>query len=454
MGQKKQNSANNGTARSALLASIEKGTKLKPTKNIKDSSAPVIGNSSGSSGPLSSGGNISHEQNAKGFNAIDENSDFDSQIKHAVNQRLRKMSTDPVNSIKGSKIKEDVKSTRKESIIPEQVIKQEKFKCKELSSIPSQISMQNATDNVTSSNQQLRNKPLKLIESNVINTNVEKKEDSLRKGSSQDKACTSADNTSIHTNKLTADNDSTTRKISVDILNSIKSGPNLQSKDSSNRNFGERMVALQKAGKLISREEKEKMDQSNKELKPVSTEKDSSPKMSWKSEYSVSNEASKTAGSMFGLNPSLRKTTINQHHGTDYSLAGGIRNPSNNEPHHSSSSHIRPSQPTPSIGIGRSTDHSKSSGAPVQAEPGNKSFIPSGTTSKTVRKFQDTPKSVNSIRNTQSPSNKKVSKDDVQICSCVESATIGGTNKCSHSGPNAIHLNMDKVMQFLAESEK
>ena len=314
--------------------------------------------------------------------------------------------------------------------------------------------MQNATDNVTSSNQQIQNKPLTLIKSNVINTNVEKKEDSLRKGSLQDKGCTSADNKLIHTNKPTADNDSTTRKISVDILNSIKSGTNLQSKDNSNRNFGERMVALQKAGKLISREEKEKMDQSDRELKPASTEKDSSPKMSWKSEYSVSNEASKTTGSMFGLNPSLRKTTINQHHGTDFSLAGGIRNPSNNEPHHSSSSHIRPSEPTPSISIGRSTDPSKSSGTPVKVEPVKKSSMSSGKASKRVRKFQDTPKSVNSTSNTQPPHKKKVSADDVQICSCFESATIGGANKCSHSGPNAIHLNMDKVMQFLAKSEK
>ena len=196
------------------------------------------------------------------------------------------------------------------------------------------------------------------------------------------------------------------------------------------------------------------MDQSNRELKSPSTEKDSSPKMSWKSEYSVSNEASKTAGSMFGLNPSLRKTTVNQHHGTDHSLAGGIRNPSNNVPHHSSSSHIRPSQPRPSIGIGSNTGPSKSCGAPVKVEPMNKSSMPTGTTSKTVRKFQEAPKSVSSSKNSQPPCNKKVSADDVQICSCVESATIGGANKCSHSGPNAIHLNMDKVMQFLAESEK
>ena len=72
-GPKKQNSAHNGNTRSALLASIEKGTKLKPTKHIKDSSAPIIGNSSGNSGPSSSGENIASQQNTKTLNTIDKN---------------------------------------------------------------------------------------------------------------------------------------------------------------------------------------------------------------------------------------------------------------------------------------------------------------------------------------------------------------------------------------------
>merc|ERR1711953_1390269 len=92
------------------------------------------------------------------------------------------------------------------------------------------------------------------------------------------------------------------------------------------------MVALQKSGKLISREEHQaKIEQNSGNNKSPSMEKDAPPKVSWKSEYSVSNEASKSAGSMFGLNPTLRKAITNQHHGQDLSLAGGIRSPSKNE---------------------------------------------------------------------------------------------------------------------------
>merc|ERR1712038_2091208 len=112
-------------------------------------------------------------------------------------------------------------------------------------------------------------------------------------------------------------------KITDQISNTIKGGPSLKSKDTTTRNFGERMVARQKAGKLISKKEHEDKMQKNNANDKI--ENESSPKVSWKSEYSVSNEASKTTGSMFGLRP----TTTNQHHGKDLSLAGGIKSPSN-----------------------------------------------------------------------------------------------------------------------------
>ena len=89
------------------------------------------------------------------------------------------------------------------------------------------------------------------MKSDVINSNIDRKENMLQKRSFLDKNVNSADSTLIRTNEQTAEDESNSRKLSVDILNSIQSGPNLQSKDSTSRNFGERMVALQKAGKLI-----------------------------------------------------------------------------------------------------------------------------------------------------------------------------------------------------------
>merc|ERR1712226_264956 len=99
-----------------------------------------------------------------------------------------------------------------------------------------------------------------------------------------------------------ADSDFTGRKkkISVDILKVVEAGPNLQSKGSTNRNFGERMAALQEQGKLVSREEhqaKMQHDQTRKDSvaseNPTGNNQGNPSNISWKSEYSVSNEASK-----------------------------------------------------------------------------------------------------------------------------------------------------------------
>ena len=315
------------------------------------------------------------------------------------------------------------------------MIKQEELSSRKMTSMPNSSPMQNPTDNVATSIQQLSHKASTSITSNVINSSVEKKEDSLR-----------------HIKEPTSVNDSTTQKLSVDVLDSVKSIPNFNSKESSNRNFAKRMVAFQKEGKLFSREEKEKIGQSNTELKPPSTGKHSSLQMSWKSEYSVSNEALKPAGSIFGLNPSLSKTTINQHYGTYPSLVGGIRDPSKFEP--DQSIRIQPPSSRPSNVFGSSTDPSESCGTQVQAEPMNEHFMPFGTTSKTVRNYLGASKVVKSNESIQTPCKRKLSEDEVQICSCVESATIDGANKCSHSGPNAIHLNMDNVMRFLTNNER
>ena len=68
-----------------------------------------------------------------------------------------------------------------------------------------------------------------------------------------------------------------------------------------------------------------------------SIEKESSTKVGWKSEYSVSIEASKSPCSMFVLRP----TITSQHHGKDLSLAGDIKIPSNLSTNHFPSSNTQ-----------------------------------------------------------------------------------------------------------------
>ena len=440
-------STSSGNARSALLASLQRTDpmeNLKPTKDKKDHSAPLIKNSSS----LATGNAVRQTNTSNSFRN-EPNADFDAQLREAMDKISQKVSTTNNNEIKNTNKKEDYLPMKHASPIPEKTTESLKSNIGVAASKGNSDLAPKSSHHVTSPNQQSVPQ---------IKTHVDKKESTFRKGSVKDKNGTSADSS---INELTVEDESTTeakRKVSVDILKSVKSGPNLQSKDTTSRNFGERMAALQKAGKLISREEHEaKMEQNAGSSKSSSMEKDSSPKVSWKSEYSVSNEASKSAGSMFGLNPTLRKTATNQHHGQDLSLAGGIRSPSKNgiEPTQSPSSNVQEQSSSSSPQKQHSNVRAqKSPGAPAQAGSYkfsnlNKITTNSGATSKTVKnQTPDGPK------NAKSNTSKKVSSDNVQICSCVERATLDGSHKCSHSDPNAIHLDMNRVMEFLAESQK
>ena len=49
---------------------------------------------------------------------------------------------------------------------------------------------------------------------------------------------------------------------------------------------------------------------------------------------------------------------------------------------------------------------------------------------------------------------KKTSLDGVQIVNCIETLTLEASHKCSHSGQNAIHLDIDRVIQFISDRKK
>ena len=76
------------------------------------------------------------------------------------------------------------------------------------------------------------------------------------------------------------------------------------------------------------------------------------------------------------------------------------------------------------------------------------------TTEQNLTSFQSVPNSSNVNKSLQSNENKKPSPDGVQICSCIERVTLEASHKCSHSGPNAIHLDMDRVMKFISGRKK
>merc|ERR1712141_318654 len=106
---------------------------------------------------------------------------------------------------------------------------------------------------------------------------------------------------------MPVDSDITERKkkMGVDILKTIEDGPNLKPKETTSRNFGERMAALQKEGKLVTRKEHEETMLKGANKKEFTEDKkQAQPNISWKSEYSVSNEGSKSASDMFGLSAS------------------------------------------------------------------------------------------------------------------------------------------------------
>ena len=447
-GEKKQNPDASGKDRDALLDSIRAGKKLKPTKNVKDSSGPLIEKSSHIGVSPKNNGYSIGQSSMNASKAMSKDHDHEAELKRAMNEQFRKVSKANESNFNNSLEKKDVKLMKDGVSISKNVIGNQKLKNDETKLNNDSGFIKKASDEVTLPNNQVKNKCAISKVSNEMNRNVDKDENSLRKGSLQDKPTISADS---YSNEKTAEDESIAEakvKITNQISNTIKGGPNLKSKDSTSRNFGERMVALQKAGKLISKKEHEdKMQKNNANDKSSSIENESSPKVSWKSEYSVSNEASKTTGSMFGLRP----TTTNQHHGKDLSLAGGIKSPSNISTNHFPSSNTQHS----SLNSGK---QSSSGGNGAQKSPEassqKKNPINLTTTTKKITSFQSAPKSANVNKSPQSIGNKKPSADDVQICSCVERVTLGASHKCSHSGPNAIHLDMDRVMQFLSESEK
>ena len=82
---------------------------------------------------------------------------------------------------------------------------------------------------VTSPCNQVHNKPTSSKVSNEINRNVDKNENSLRKGSLQDKPSVSADS---YSNEKSAEDESIVEaklKITNQISNTIKGGPSLKS---------------------------------------------------------------------------------------------------------------------------------------------------------------------------------------------------------------------------------
>jgi hypothetical protein len=230
---------------------------------------------------------------------------------------------------------------------------------------------------------------------------------------------------------MPVDSDITERKkkVSVDILRTIEDGPNLKPKETTSRNFGERMAALQKEGKLVTRKEHEETMLKGANKKEFTEDKEQpQPNISWKSEYSVSNEGSKSASDMFGL------STTQQHSAKPGTL--------------------------PNVaGVGSLTDVSKSKNVSSTQQGAVKNYGSSASISKSsgtsnpmsdqkVKKGSKPPSS-------QMPNQGKINPDDVKICSCVETTSFNETNKCSHSSdPSAIHLDMDKVMKFLGDVKK
>ena len=460
----KPSDSGNSNDRSALLTSIQKGTKLKPTVT-RDCSSPLLSGSSRKESCSSSTGNIGNTSGANKSYPIEKNADFNQDLQVAINRPLRKTST---NQHHGA----DRKFSLADGFTKPQKIQNEPAKFNEHAVMVSstQTSIEKNVQNVSKntipmngktltcekimSNNQDKNSiltnsssknhvasPLTPSKTDQISTShnrqeceknvrVDKSTHVLRQGSVQDKAYLSA---VVKPNESTAaDSDFTGRKkkISVDILKVVEAGPNLQSKGSTNRNFGERMAALQEQGKLVSREEhqaKMQHDQTRKDSvaseNQTGNQQGNPSNISWKSEYSVSNEASKSAGSMFGL--SDRQSS---------SISSGLQKPSE----------LYPQKVSPTT-IGKATD---TSNVPLKTRK-DSTFINTYSSSKI------TP--LANLSNPSKKSSKPISKgktmnpDDVKICSCVENATLDGSHKCSHSDPSAIHLNMDNVMKFLGE---
>ena len=455
------NKKSNQDGRSALLSSIQKGTKLKPTKT-RDCSSPLVG---GSSKTVSATGSSGSNSSALKSFTVDRNDDHLNVLKQALKQRPMK-SGDTTSQRKedrkfslaeGVKTPNTAKETRSKStwIAPNitrngvavasgrvenegnkcvnstsqnsseishnvnDQTKEGSFKNRKGSSMTPTAPCQKQSDEITHLNDQ---------QGNSIEATADK--NSFCEVRVQDKATVSA--VAQQSKELMpADSDITERKkkVSVDILRTIEDGPNLKPKETTNRNFGERMAAMQKEGKLVTRKEHEETMQKGANKKEFTEDKEQpQPNISWKSEYSVSNEGSKSASDMFGLSASQ------QHR-------------------------AKPS-PLPNVTVlGSPTDVSKSKNVSPTQHGAVKNYGSLASISKS--NGTSSPMSATKVKNgskppsSQMPNQGKINPDDVKICSCVETTSFDGTNKCSHSSdPSAIHLDMDKVMKFLGDVKK
>ena len=455
------NKASNQDGRSALLSSIQKGTKLKPTKT-KDCSSPLVGGSSKTVSVTGSSG--SNSSALKSF-TVDKNDDHLNVLEQALKVRAMK-SGDTTSQrkedrkfslVEGVKTPNTAKDTRSKSTwiapnitrngvsvaserdenegnkcadstthssseISHNINDQEKdgiFKNRKSSSMTLTAPCQKQSDEITHLNDQQKNS---------IEATADK--NSFCEVRVQDKATFSA--VAQQSKELIpVDSDITERKkkVSVDILRTIEDGPNLKPKASTNRNFGERMAAMQKEGKLVSRKEHEETMQKGANKKEFTEDKKQpQPNISWKSEYSVSNEGSKSAGDMFGL------STTQQHSAKTGTL--------------------------PNVaGVGSPTDVSKTKNVSSTQQGAVKNYGSSASISRSSG--NSNPLSAQKVQNgskppsSKMPNQSKINPDDVKICSCVETTSFDGANKCSHSSdPSAIHLDMDKVMKFLGDVKK
>ena len=454
------NMASNQDGRSALLSSIQKGTKLKPTKT-KDCSSPLVG---GSSKTVSVTGSSGSSSSALKSFTVDKNDDHLNVLEQALKARAMK-SGDTT-----SQRKEDRKFSLAEGVKTPNTAKETRSKS-------TWIAPNITRNGVTVESERDENEGNKFVNStsqssSEISHNINDHEKGVifknRKGSmTSTEPCQKQSDEITHLNDqegnsidasadknlfcevkvqdkatfsavaqqskelMPVDSDITERKkkVSVDILRTIEDGPNLKPKETTSRNFGERMAALQKEGKLVTRKEHEETMLKGENKKEFTEDKKQpQPNTSWKSEYSVSNEGSKSAGDMFGL------STSQQHRAKPGTL------------------------PNVTV-VGSLTSLNMSKNVSSTLQGAEKNYESSASISR--NSGNSNPMSAQKVRNgpkppsSKVPNQSKINPDDVKICSCVETTSFDGANKCSHSSdPSAIHLDMDKVMKFLGDVKK
>lgn len=268
-----------------------------------------------------------------------------------------------------------------------------------------------------------------------IKSNVYRNDNAIQNGTKQDKSSPSA--VSQYSEPTTNESDikDKKKKLSADVLETITKGPNLKPKNSTPRNFGERMESLQMQGKLVSPQEyKAKMQQDTNEKDTASLpsmEKQSPANTSWKSEYSVTNEASKSTGDMFGL--SYKQTTNND--------AGPHKSPEKSTQEISSDSNSKVKTKFYAPPETRTEQPLTN-----KIKAGSSSRVPASLAKASSSKMCNVP---------SKERKEKAKTNDVKLCSCLEATSFDGSHKCSHSSDSsAIHLNMDNVMKFLGEIGK